>query len=324
MVLSYSLTFPFHYRSVKNWSTRALRLVELHREGGCSTQAPVKYSSLVRRVADIQQMRNVLGETDFWSAVILERGLKNAPSALESALSALLGRWVLTFDNTIAISTTAELGVPGSAQSSCMSLFPKALRENDAVKDIAADMDNLVLLMCAAAAGGKAKLSGPEQMVICRLHLLDQVRCPKWHEDNITLRLVKSYLGCGTDWADPGDLLLRAGNFMRSACQHDLKVPGEELPRQFEPWREGDMSADDEDNCSTASCSDSMIVGTASGGGSVGGYFANKVLPLRCGDVLVMAGKRRAQQVPGTVPVLHRSPPTPPGYRRLLFSITIP
>jgi hypothetical protein len=47
-----------------------------------------------------------------------------------------------------------------------------------------------------------------------RLALMSGVRCPKWHEDYVKLRLIKTYYGEGTEWVDPSDLGIRAMTYM--------------------------------------------------------------------------------------------------------------
>jgi hypothetical protein len=50
------------------------------------------------------------------------------------------------------------------------------------------------------------------QELVCRLALLQRVRCPKWHCDNVSHRLLVTYFGPGTDWCDPNDAMIRIGN----------------------------------------------------------------------------------------------------------------
>ena len=35
----------------------------------------------------------------------------------------------------------------------------------------------------------------PDDHISCRLALINGIRCPKWHEDNVNLRLIKTYYG---------------------------------------------------------------------------------------------------------------------------------
>lgn len=65
----------------------------------------------------------------------------------------------------------------------------------------------------------------------CRLQLLDDVRCCKWHEDYVKVRLVTTYLGRGTQWCDPNDLSLRFSNFVRKSMGLDYSVPSKDIKK---------------------------------------------------------------------------------------------
>jgi Protein of unknown function (DUF1826) len=64
----------------------------------------------------------------------------------------------------------------------------------------------------------------PDDHISCRLALINGIRCPKWHEDNVNLRLIKTYYGVGTDWVDPSDVTVRMNNYFRSLMDWDLEV----------------------------------------------------------------------------------------------------
>ena len=64
----------------------------------------------------------------------------------------------------------------------------------------------------------------PNDHISCRLALINGIRCPKWHEDNVNLRLIKTYYGVGTDWVDPSDVGVRMNNYFRSLMDWDLEV----------------------------------------------------------------------------------------------------
>ncbi|KAJ1428606.1 hypothetical protein B484DRAFT_449707 [Ochromonadaceae sp. CCMP2298] len=84
-----------------------------------------------------------------------------------------------------------------------------------------ADMDRLTQVMRSAAQ--------PGERVKCRLALMDGVRCPKWHEDYVNLRLIKSYHGAGSDWAPPDDWAVRAANAARAALDRDPTVSADKI-----------------------------------------------------------------------------------------------
>lgn len=73
--------------------------------------------------------------------------------------------------------------------------------------------------------------------ITCRLALMQGVRCPQWHEDYVRLRLIKSYLGPGTDWVDPGDKVVRSTNWINVQLDQPLTVPSEKIRHS----KEGDI-----------------------------------------------------------------------------------
>jgi Protein of unknown function (DUF1826) len=92
-------------------------------------------------------------------------------------------------------------------------LVPSPLNENE---NIISDVTSMIKLL--------TDFSLPDDNMTCRLALINGVRCPKWHEDTVKLRLIKTYYGRGTEWADPNDLLIRANNHVRSMMDWDLEV----------------------------------------------------------------------------------------------------
>ena len=78
------------------------------------------------------------------------------------------------------------------------------------------DMDSLINSMRVAATESDS--------LFCRLAIIKGVRCPKWHEDYVDLRLIKSYVGEGTEWIDPNNISVRLLNFARSHLDMDLDV----------------------------------------------------------------------------------------------------
>lgn len=75
------------------------------------------------------------------------------------------------------------------------------------------------------------KYAIPGDNISCRLALINGVRCPKWHEDSVKIRLIKTYYGQGTEWVDPNDLVIRANNWFRSYMDWDLEVKDEKKIR---------------------------------------------------------------------------------------------
>jgi len=133
---------------------------------------------------------------------------------------------------------------------------------------LSADMKNLTDAM--------REVATPNDKIICRLAVVNGVRCPKWHEDYVDMRLIKSYFGQGTDWIDPNNQMIRFQNYIRSWFDMDLKVSDR-----------------------------------------------NDIIHSNCGDVLIIPGRNRHRKIPGSVPVLHRSPITNISSKRLLFTVTL-
>jgi hypothetical protein len=93
------------------------------------------------------------------------------------------------------------------------ALVPPPLNENE---NLISDVTSMIKLL--------ADFSLPDDNMSCRLALINGVRCPKWHEDTVKIRLIKTYYGRGTEWADPSDILIRANNHVRSMMDWDLEV----------------------------------------------------------------------------------------------------
>lgn len=87
---------------------------------------------------------------------------------------------------------------------------------NNTLVSVCIDMDHLIDSM--------RLIASDNDKVICRLAVVSGVRCPKWHEDYVDLRLIKSYCGSGTDWIDPNNLPTRFLNFFRALADMDLII----------------------------------------------------------------------------------------------------
>jgi Protein of unknown function (DUF1826) len=97
------------------------------------------------------------------------------------------------------------------------SLIPQELIDMHTLVEDIGDLMRAALLF---------KHSSP---VVARLALLEGVRCPKWHEDYVYARLVKTYVGVGTEFADPTSASIRIANKMRSTLGQDLYVAPEDV-----------------------------------------------------------------------------------------------
>eukprot|EP01039_Chlorochromonas_danica_P004201 gene4201-4615_t len=94
--------------------------------------------------------------------------------------------------------------------------------EEETVQCILNDMTRLISIMQNA-------LVLPKDRLTCRLNLMDQTRCPKWHEDHVDMRLVKTYYGPSTQWVDPSDVNIRNANNLRAMAGLDLIAPEEAI-----------------------------------------------------------------------------------------------
>jgi hypothetical protein len=92
-------------------------------------------------------------------------------------------------------------------------LMPKDLVS---IRGLAEDISHMIEIMRPAASA--------RDKITCRMQLLHGIRCPKWHEDYVKLRLIKTYSGVGTEWVDPSNTFIRATNAVRSYLDKDLIV----------------------------------------------------------------------------------------------------
>ena len=58
----------------------------------------------------------------------------------------------------------------------------------------------------------------------CRLSLITSTKCPKWHEDNVNYRLLKTYMGRGTEYVDTKHTHIRLLNAILCHFDRNLTV----------------------------------------------------------------------------------------------------
>ena len=116
----------------------------------------------------------------------------------------------VNFDNSCNFKID-EIASMKAATSSV--ILPQPFLQMDRFRDDLSDMIDLA-----------SKYAIPGDNISCRLALINGVRCPKWHEDSVKVRLIKTYYGQGTEWVDPTDLVVRANNYFRSFMDWDLEV----------------------------------------------------------------------------------------------------
>jgi hypothetical protein len=113
-------------------------------------------------------------------------------------------------------------------------LLKKLLPESIVVdcSDILKDMSNLVKIMRS-----RCDHFSDDYVLICRLQLLSGTRCPKWHEDYVQQRLIKTYKGPGTAICDPNNLFIRIRNYIGTTY---FKKDPEPFSAVIEPTDVGD------------------------------------------------------------------------------------
>lgn len=117
---------------------------------------------------------------------------------------------VSNFDNTYGGKSSK---IESSVDEAIANIIPTYLAEQ---QKFSFDVAEMIRLMTTFA--------NPDDHISCRLALINGVRCPKWHEDNVKFRLIKTYYGAGTDWVDPTDVSVRMNNYFRSLMDWDLEV----------------------------------------------------------------------------------------------------
>jgi hypothetical protein len=258
------------------WLLLFVALLQTHSAGGYSANAIPRASRPVQDIRSVDDLVEGLAALGSGSMLLWEAQSTDRPEWRGAADNLVSGR-ATNFDLDYSINGGCEDDCSGGCEEvrSAVDLIPVESRCDD-LRAMLSDMDTLTQAMRSAAL--------PGERVQCRLALMDGVRCPKWHEDYVNLRLIKSYYGVGSDWAAPDDWSVRAVNSARSALEQDPTVA------------------------------------------------PDKVQHAQCGDVLVIAGRKRE----GSVPVLHRSPVSPVssvsvspvpvssgGGKRLLFTVTL-
>ena len=67
--------------------------------------------------------------------------------------------------------------------------------------------------------------------VVVRLALIRGQKCPKWHEDYVRMRLLKTYYGPGTEYVSPDDNLMRFINALHTLQGKDFFVYPSKIKR---------------------------------------------------------------------------------------------
>ena len=107
------------------------------------------------------------------------------------------------FDNIITLSCKKTFN---NMPMIIEGIVPPALQSIDVFCE---DIRDLIIAASSMASKEVADMS-------YRLALLDSVKCPKWHEDYVKMRLLKTYHGVGTEYCDPEDISIRISNYVRT------------------------------------------------------------------------------------------------------------
>mmetsp|Transcript_11742 Transcript_11742/g.11377 ORF Transcript_11742/g.11377 Transcript_11742/m.11377 type:complete len:220 (+) Transcript_11742:103-762(+) len=121
------------------------------------------------------------------------------------------------FDSSISFQRNE---VASSMNLILNTILPPSLLQIGNLKDDVVDMINTT-----------RDLALPNESITCRLALLKGVRCPKWHEDYVKIRLIKTYYGVGTEFVNPDDWIVRSINHLRAYMDLDLEVESSKVIR---------------------------------------------------------------------------------------------
>ena len=134
------------------------------------------------------------------------------------------------FDNKLEVRARDYRSKPGDRNDMSLSLlFPAdSLQNMPKMKRVVDDMEELIVAMARTNCEENDHLTLTARLTI---------RCPKFHEDNVDWRLLKTYYGIGTQFVDPADNITRLSNWIRRGLDMDLNIP----PHKIKQADEGDI-----------------------------------------------------------------------------------
>lgn len=172
-----------------------------------------KLSSNVMIISSFSDLQRKIQENSFSSCIILPC---ESSSTIEYSIAR--NRNIKLQDSDLVSDFDHEISIVSKDQrvieAEILQLLPKNLHF-----DLELQRDILQLIL--------AMQQDISTTLVCRLALMSYVRCPKWHEDYVNLRLVKTYYGQGMQWCDPGRHEIRMINSFRSLRNLDLLVPSQ-------------------------------------------------------------------------------------------------
>ena len=153
-------------------------------------------------------------------------GNESSQSSLDysRSLFELINSGLPTFDNSFTIKSDENSEIIFSAFDAADSIIPYELKNIDDRKlynDVVETIDMIF-----------EYVKSPNDIIVCRFAMLNGVKCPKWHEDNVKWRILKTYCGKGTQWVNPNDVTIRVRNRILSWLSKDLYVEKEKIIQQ--------------------------------------------------------------------------------------------
>lgn len=166
-----------------------------------------QYSSGIVKVSSFSDFQHHVQENNFRSGVYWVNGADGA-KLFEPSFSQYLTK--SKFDGSI------QYKIKEFNETTFWQLIPE-IHRGPSMNALVQDMVALAKVLSLAARSS-------DDRIHCRLHLMDSVRCPKWHEDDVECRLFKTYYGHGTQFVDPDDKIVRFENYIRSIFNQDRTV----------------------------------------------------------------------------------------------------
>lgn len=175
----------------------------------------------VSSVSAYSELPIILANEGLGSAAHIKPASRNQENVFiqpESPLHSELSSRGNLFDITFNVCCKSDLSAEMQSIQKLVSATPFEADWDTIVKDIEGVTSQLLQ---------QGKLT-------CRLALMEGVRCPKWHQDYVQMRLIKHYMGPGTEWVKPGDVSLRMSNQLRKMIGADVIIHDKDI-QQCQP-----------------------------------------------------------------------------------------
>lgn len=129
------------------------------------------------------------------------------------------------FDSTCNVYC-ADLDIATINSSPILSLLPEIFPKS-CVKELMDDIINLTTEFYQFSYNS----GDASRYLVCRLQLINLSANCNWHEDHVSSRLLKSYLGEGTQWCNPLNLSIRKNNEISRLCGLLYEIPEADVQR---------------------------------------------------------------------------------------------